>query len=120
MKIINKRLTGGSYELTAADYLKRKGLDILLMNYRCKIGEIDIVAKENNTYVFVEVKYRKNDSKGDASEAVDIRKQKKICKVSDYFRMVNRLSEDTSVRYDVVAINGEKTEWYKNAFEYIY
>lgn len=56
---------------------------------------------------------------GDALAAVDYRKMKKICRVSDYYRLINKISEDCFIRYDVVAITGDKIEWIKNAFEYV-
>ncbi len=57
---MNKRLVGSRYEQEAAEYLKSLGYRILMMNYRCLLGEIDIVAMDGDTLVFCEVKYRKN------------------------------------------------------------
>ncbi|MCR5108873.1 MAG: YraN family protein [Lachnospiraceae bacterium] len=110
---------GKKYEETAADHLRSKGLNILECNFRCRIGEIDIIAKDKRTIVFVEVKYRRNKKLGLPSEAVDIRKQITISRVADYYRLINRLPEGTPYRFDVVAILGEEIRWYENAFEYM-
>ena len=76
----NNRETGSHYERLAGAYLEQEGYEILEYNYRCKTGEIDIIAKEGQTLVFVEVKYRKDDKKGYPAQAVDQRKQQKIRK----------------------------------------
>lgn len=60
-----------------AEYLKTQGYEILEKNYRCRIGEIDLIAKEGETLVFVEVKYRRDDKMGNPKEAVDRKSRKK-------------------------------------------
>lgn len=115
----NKREIGDFYEEKAVKFLEEQGFEILERNFRCKIGEIDIVAKEQEYLVFVEVKYRKNVRLGLPQEAVDWRKQQKIRKVSDYYRMVNRIGENIPIRYDVVWEMGEKVELIRNAFDYV-
>ena len=75
---MNRRKEGAYYENLVAEYLKTQGYEILEKNYRCRIGEIDLIAKEGETLVFVEVKYRRNDKMGDPKEAVNRKKQKKI------------------------------------------
>ena len=75
---MNKRQIGSVYELKASDYLTKKGYQIIERNYRCRIGEIDIIAIERDCLCFIEVKYRKNEKTGDPLEAVDKRKQQKI------------------------------------------
>lgn len=116
----NKRSLGTRWETQAAEYLKDKGMEIKERNYRTRQGEIDIVGVHNGYLVFVEVKYRKNTDKGYASQAVDYRKQCRICKVADYYRYIHKLGNQISVRYDVVAIQGEKIQWIQNAFPHRY
>lgn len=116
---INKRKIGTREEETAAAYLQKQGLLLVEKNFRCKFGEVDLIMRDGATYVFVEVKYRATEKEGHPSEAVDYRKQKTICKVSDFFRMKNNIWEDNPCRYDVVSILGGSLQWYKNAFEYI-
>ena len=60
----NKRMEGSRYEKLAARYLEQKGMDILELNYRCRTGEIDIIARDGEYLVFVEVKYRKTKRAG--------------------------------------------------------
>ncbi|MCR4901480.1 MAG: YraN family protein [Butyrivibrio sp.] len=119
---MNKRNTGNKYEDMSCEYLEDNGLEIIERNFKCKIGEIDIIARDDKYTVFVEVKYRGSDQYGGALRAVDHRKQKKICKVSDYYRIIHKLDEYTPFRYDVLAVEGEgellKFKWIKNAFDY--
>ena len=115
---MNKRRIGEVYELKAAEYLKNKGIKITDRNFRSRSGEIDLVGMDGKTLVFIEVKYRKTASLGNPAEAVNISKQRTICRVSDYYRVCKKTPANTSVRYDVVAIEGLKITWYKNAFEY--
>lgn len=115
---MNKREVGTIKEEMAEKYLKEQGLKILCKNYRIRIGEIDIIALDKETYVFVEVKYRKTASKGLPEEAVNINKMRTISKVSNHYRMSHGLSEMTPIRYDVIAIEGDNIRWYPNAFDY--
>ena len=67
----NNRETGNYYERLAGAYLEQEGYEILEYNYRCKTGEIDIIAREAGYLVFCEVKYRASDKKGHPAEAVN-------------------------------------------------
>lgn len=117
---MNTRKKGTEYEQVAVGYLESYGVKILERNYRNRRGEIDLIGKDGEYTVFFEVKYRKNDRKGAPAEAVNFRKQKTICRVADYYRMTHGMGEFSAVRYDVVAIEGDKITWYKNAFAHIY
>ena len=75
---MNKRKTGQEQEVKAACFLKTQGSQILERNYRCKKGEIDLIAREGQYLVFVEVKYRSTNESGLPEEAVDLRKQRQI------------------------------------------
>lgn len=88
-------------------------------NYRCRWGEIDLIGREGNTLLIIEVKMRMGTRCGYPGEAVDKIKQQKICRVYDYYRMKNRLNEYVPVRFDVVEVDGKyRCHWIKNAFEY--
>lgn len=115
----NTRTTGTWYERKAADYLKQQGLFILRYNYRCRSGEIDLIARDGQYLVFVEVKYRNDSNSGNALEAVNPAKQRAICKVARYFLTVEYRCMDVPCRFDVVGIDGDRIHWMKNAFEYI-
>ena len=105
---MNKRMAGTEGERQAAEYLEARSFRILERNFRCTQGEIDIIGVHEGYLVFVEVKYRSSDGKGSAAQAVNMKKQRRICRTADYYRYVNGLTEDTGVRYDVVAIQGKE------------
>jgi putative endonuclease len=90
-------------EERAVRLLRRRGYKILARNYRCRHGEIDIVAFHRGEIVFVEVKSRTTDEKGSGAEAVTERKQRKIARVAAQFLAERRLQE-RPCRFDVVAI----------------
>ena len=117
---MNNRATGSNRERQAEEYLEKQGMRIVERNFRCKLGEIDLIGWHQNYLVFVEVKYRSSKVKGSAVEAVDGRKQKRICRVADYYRKSHRIGVQTGIRYDVVAIQGENIEWIPNAFPHIF
>ena len=116
--MMNKRKLGTEKEEAACGYLEQNGVRIAERNFRCRQGEIDIIGYDGEYLVFFEVKYRKNDAKGSASQAVGVRKQQKICSVSDYYRMIHRCPDNTPIRFDVIAIDNDKIEWLQNAFPY--
>lgn len=100
-------------------YLEQNGLRIVEQNFRNRSGEIDLIGWDDKYLVFIEVKYRSTNSHGYASEAINYGKIKKICRVSDYYRLKNSIREDTFIRFDVVTIDNNKVNWIKNAFDYI-
>ena len=119
MGTLNKRELGESYEQIAALYLERNGVRIVKKNFRCRQGEVDLIGWHGDYLVFFEVKYRKNTDAGAPAEAVDFRKQRKICRTAAFFLYQKRIGESIPVRFDVVAICGERVNWYQNAFDYI-
>ena len=114
----NCREVGALQEKKAAEYLSSLGYRILEQNFRCKIGEIDIIAEDKGVLVFLEVKYRRNRQCGTPAEAVTLTKQRKICRIADYYRMLHCVPDNKSCRFDVVAILGEQVKVYKDAFQY--
>ena len=112
----NKRLIGASYEVKAEEYLISKGYRILERNFRNRGGEIDIIAKKDEYFCFIEVKYRATDAYGSPFEAVDYRKQSQIRKVANYYLMKNKLSEWTPCRFDVIGFVGDELTHIENAF----
>ena len=121
-KDTQKITTGKEGEKIAAAYLKKNGYEIIEINFRCPIGEIDIVAKEENDLVFVEVKTRKSIELGYPEQAVGMRKQKKMSQLALWY-MQKRKIADTNARFDVVAITlmPEKNEvkLIQNAFDFV-
>ena len=114
----NRRITGTFYEEKAAEYLEGIGMEIICRNFRCRFGEIDLIAKDGQDLVFVEVKYRKKASEGGALSQVGYRKQRTISKVALFYLTRYGLYEKTACRFDVVGITGEDLVHIKNAFEY--
>lgn len=115
----NKRGTGAEYEQKAAEYLESRGYEILCRNFRCRIGEIDLIARDGSYLVFVEVKYRVNARMGEPKEAVDDRKQRKISRTAAYYCMRHGISPERPCRFDVAAFTQGKWEIIQNAFDYI-
>lgn len=115
---MNKRSLGDDYEQIAAVYLKSEGYEIIEHNFRCKIGEIDIIARKDGYIRFIEVKYRSDNRAGLPEEAVNYKKQRLICKTASYYMMKNKYSMDTACCFDVVAILDNEIKLYENAFEY--
>lgn len=113
----NRRQLGAAYEGVAAKYLQGLGYEILAYNYRNRIGEIDLIAKDEEYLCFIEVKYRSDGSCGTGLEAVNYRKQKNIIRVAQFYLMKQGLSEWTPCRFDVVSIDGDSITLIKNAFE---
>lgn len=113
----NRRETGSQYEQLAGSYLESCGYEILEYNYRCRIGEIDIIARDGEYLVFCEVKYRRGSDTGNPLEAVDWKKQKVISKCALYYLTVNHLTNH-ACRFDVVGVLGKEITLIKNAFEY--
>lgn len=113
---MDRRGTGRKWEKAAAEYLESQGMRVTEMNFHGRQGEIDLVGYHGDYLVFVEVKYRSTDRKGCALEAVDRRKQCRICRTADYYRYIHRINADTPVRYDVVAIQDGEVQWVQNAF----
>lgn len=114
---MNKRLIGTAYEQKAVEYLEEQGYTILVRNYRCKQGEIDLIARHQGYLVFVEVKYRSGTGSGYGSEAVDYRKQRRIIRCAVWYMAREHVPEDQPCRFDVVSFLGEKVSLIQNAFE---
>jgi putative endonuclease len=114
---------GSNSESLAARYLKKSGYKILEQNYRTPLGEIDIIAKEKKTIVFVEVKSRRSNRYGNPKWAVTPRKQRKISMVAlQYLKSTRQM--DNRARFDVVTVISNRDEpqieIVKNAFELAY
>ena len=65
------------------------------------------------------MKYRRDEEKGAPEAAVDYRKMRRICRVADYYRMIHHMGDFSAVRFDVVAVCGDRIRWFRNAFDYV-
>lgn len=111
---------GAWAESIALHYLGARGLRLLTRNYRCLAGEIDIVMKDNNTLVFIEVRYRASTDYGSPLETINHTKQRRILKTANHYLQTHRMSTGNApCRFDVVVVTGAKpcTEWIKAAFQ---
>jgi putative endonuclease len=112
--------TGKNGEELAADYLVEAGYKIVECNYRCAFGEIDIVAEEGQTLVFVEVKSRRSEAYGSPQTAVGREKQRKLSRIALHYLQEKRLG-NRPARFDVVAVkllpSGSRVELIRNAFD---
>lgn len=104
---MQKNTYGKIGEIIATNYLKQKGYKIVANNYKNPIGEIDIIARDKDLLVFVEVKTRISRAFGDPTEAVNFYKQQKIRQVATMYLKQHHMLE-TNCRFDVVAILGQK------------
>lgn len=111
---MNKR--GADSEAMAAAYLEGQGLTIVTRNYRCRLGEIDLVAREGGTTVFVEVRRRKSAAFGGAAASITAAKRTKLLRAARHY--LSRLRELPQCRFDALLIDGEppRIEWIRNAF----
>lgn len=106
MTVVRKKL-GRDSEALAARYLEEKGFQILERNFRCSLGEIDLIAQEGKYLVFVEVKSRRSLQYGAPSLAVNWHKQRKIVQLAQTYLKVKKLIK-TSCRFDVVSVFAPK------------
>lgn len=100
----------------ALDYLVENGFEIVERNYRCKIGEIDIIALKDNIIRFIEVKYRSSSDFGYALQAVSKTKQAKIIRVAQWFMKEHNMNEDIQCSFDVIAIQGNNVDYIFNSY----
>ena len=115
---MDRKKSGTAWEAAVAGYLQRAGVNIRERNFRCSQGEIDIIGYHQGCLVFFEVKYRRDETYGTPAEAVGREKQNKICRCADYYLYTHAVPEEQPVRFDVVAVCGQRVSWIRNAFDY--
>ena len=109
--------TGKRYEQLALNHLKKQGLNTLCRNYRCRRGEIDLIMQDQQTIVFVEVRYRRYHYFGSALESIDRKKQQHIIASANHFLLKKRRTLLTACRFDIISCNQTEIHWIKNAFQ---
>ncbi len=114
------RALGSTMEETAKRHLEKKGLQTVAQNFHCKLGEIDLIMRDADTLVFIEVRYRKKHSFGSPAATVTASKQRKLARAAQLFLQRHRHWRDHTCRFDVVGLSGEKDncaiEWIQRAF----
>ena len=117
--------SGERGESLALHHLRGKGYAIIETNYRKRYGEIDIIARDRDTLVFIEVKYRRHGGFGTGLEAVDGRKQQRLCRVAAEYLQSHHQGE-CNARFDVIAVSpkpdgsGAMIEHIENAFDFFF
>jgi len=111
------RSCGDQYEAFARRYMESAGLTFVAANVACRTGEIDLIMRDQQTWVFVEVRYRRNANFGGAAASVTRQKQQRLLRAASFWLAGHNASFDTSsCRFDVFAITGSQIEWLRDAF----
>ncbi len=108
---------GAQAEILATDFLVNKGLRITERNYRCRFGEIDIIARDGRTVIFVEVRSRSSDAFGGAAASITPAKREKLLKTARHY--LAGMTPLPQCRFDAVLVTGRppRIEWIRNAIE---
>lgn len=119
---ITSQQRGEAAEAQARQYLEQHGLRLLARNWRCRLGELDLVMLDADTVVFVEVRYRRHSAWGDAIESVNSRKREKLSRAAQLFLQQESRWAKYPCRFDVIAINANgqapaHLDWIQNAFD---
>ena len=108
---------GQQYERRAEQFLLSQGLTLLRRNYWCKLGEIDLIMRDDHTLVFVEVRYRSQHYFGGAAASVTPAKQQKLRRAALCYLQEQGINESQQpCRFDLIAFEGEELHWLQNAF----
>lgn len=119
---ISTQQRGDAAEAQARQHLEQHGLRLLAQNWRCRLGELDLVMLDADTVVFVEVRYRRHSAWGGAAESVDARKREKLSRAAQHFLQQESRWAKYPCRFDVIAINADsqppaQLDWIQNAFD---
>jgi len=113
----NSKSIGDAAEFKAVGFLRSKKVKIIDTNFHSKLGELDIVAQEESTLCFIEVKYRKNSFFRQPYEAVSKSKQKKIIRTAEFYLQKHPAFSKHPCRFDIISIVKDDITWIKNAFD---
>jgi len=113
----NAGFQGKLAESAACDYLQAQGLTLVERNYRCRGGEIDLIMKDGDSMVFIEVRYRASSRFGDGAESVDRNKQKRLIGTAAHYLQSHPQAANRPARFDVVFFDASSAiHWIKDAF----
>lgn len=117
-----QQIKGQGIEQQVSLYLQKHGFSVIDTNFRCRLGEIDLIGQHQQDLVFVEVRFRRNALYGSAAESVDFRKQQKLIRTAQFFLAGQPALRNCACRFDVVAVTMKiqspdlDIEWIQNAF----
>lgn len=120
--MVTTRKQGELTEKLAAQYLEKKGLKLLAQNFHSRFGELDLIMLDNNSLVFVEVRYRRSNNFGSGAETITAGKQSKLIKTASVYLQQHAKMNKYPARFDVVSISGSvetgklEFNWIENAF----
>lgn len=114
-RLSEKQAQGRDWEQTALRHLRRHGLTPVEANFTCKGGEIDLIMRDGDTLVFVEVRQRADARHGGAAASITPAKIRRLVRAAQVY--LQRLPGLPPCRFDVVAIDGDRLEWIRNAIE---
>ena len=109
------QVAGAGAEERAARFLAARGLEIVARNFRARLGELDLVAREGATLVFVEVRYRASGACGGALESITASKRSRIVAAANAY--LAQLGSQPPCRFDVVLLEGQSVDWIPAAFD---
>ena len=114
------RKSGAYWEKAAESFLRSQGLKLLQRNFSSRFGEIDLIMQDDQTVVFVEVKYRKSNQHGSGADAVTFHKQGRISRTAAWYLAKNPHRAESVCRFDVISIDPKKDDkgidWIRSAF----
>ena len=114
---VDRQQAGAEHEAQARRYLEQQGLRFVACNVRIRGGETDLIMQDGDCWVFVEVRYRRNDRFGGAAASVTRHKQQKLLRAAALWLATKNASFDTvNCRFDVVAFTGSQLSWLPDAF----
>jgi len=112
----SKQIQGSSQEQRACNYLESEGMRLIVQNFSCRMGEIDLIMQDSNSLVFVEVRYRASTKFGGAAASVTRSKQRKIIRTALFYQQ--QYAPNSNMRFDVIAIESDNDiQWFPSAFD---
>lgn len=119
LRNVNPSTSGAKAEQLSGKYIQRQGYKVIARNARYKAGEIDLIAEKDDQRIFIEVKYRKDNRHGAATEFVDLKKQQKLIKAALQWIQDHDPEMNYAYRFDVMTMEGSANSinWIQNAFE---
>lgn len=123
--MVTTREQGEYTESLACQYLENKGFKLIEKNFNCRVGEIDLIMKDNDSLVFIEVRYRRSNNFGSGAESITASKQSKLIKTASLYLQQHAKLNKYPARFDVVSITGFietdnidniNFDWIENAF----
>jgi putative endonuclease len=112
-----RRVTGDHFEDAARSFLLARGLYFVRANFLCRFGEIDLVMRDGEFLVFVEVRYRRSRAFGGALGSITAKKRQRIISAAQVWLRAHPRDAHRPCRFDVVAFDGDDVEWLRAAFE---